>query len=474
LLVNFLFFILKLNEDMSVPYRFLFCILFLFSSFELLAQVDHVLQQNGDPTVEEISQALVPGQVLFKVKNEIRPFCQENAIDHTDLIEWLAVLSPTQLKQNFRLPNRTNKQLPPNPMGLDLIYELRFESEWEVGEVVSHLEKHPAIAYAEPRYIYELFYQPNDPLADTTGGIANQWYLAQVMAREAWDITRGDSSVVIGITDSGISFRHPDLKKNLGVNEEDRIDGLDNDQDGYIDNYRGWDFGGASSTNNFGDNDPSYVSRHGVSVTGISSATPDNRVGSAGAAFNCLYLPVKAAPDDRPGAITHGYESVLYAALQGAKVVNCSWGGRVRSQVGKDVIDYVIEVTQAGIVAACGNAPANLRCYPAAFSNVLSVTNLHFGDTVCCPEGLGLGTTYNYTVDVGAPGWKLSGPTGNTNYEGFSGTSAASPLASAAVAITCAHFPNYTGFQAAQRVRVTTDDHYHITFNQQFLHQLGT
>lgn len=457
------------------------CVLYRLIGYGLMALCGIPLyaQQSQFITPAPVQQALhaqtpfVQGQILFKIDDTYRTFCQENAIDIAGFSEWIERLEPISLSRNFRLPAYAAKNVSKIPFDLDLIYELRFDAAWEMDQVIDHLSSHFAVVYAEPRYIYELFYQPNDPLADTTGGGANQWYLAQIHANEAWNINKGDTSVVIGITDSGISFLHPDLQKNLAVNQGDPPDGIDNDNDGYIDNYRGWDFGGTAG-NGFGDNDPSFRSKHGVSVAGISSATPDNGIGSAGVAFNCRYLPVKASPDNVPSAITHGYESVLYAAEQGAQVINCSWGGRVNSQFAKDVIDYVVEIKKAAVVAACGNAPADLRFYPAAFENVLSVTNLHFEDTVCCPENLGLGTTYNYSVDVGAPGWKLSGPSNDQSYEGFSGTSAASPVAAGVVAITCAHFPDYTGFQAAQRVRVTTDDHYDIPFNQQYLHKLGT
>jgi serine protease len=413
----------------------------------------------------------VSGQILFKIHPQYRAYCQEDKIDIPGLSQRIESLQPLQLRKNFRVSTPAAKRNPSGVPDLSLVYELQFRGPLDLEMAINHLLGHPAVSYAEPRYIYATFLQPNDPLADTTGGGANQWYLAQIMAREAWDLSTGDTSVVIGVTDSGISFLHPDLRKNLAINLQDPPDGIDNDGDGYVDNFRGWDFAGLDG-NGFGDNDPSHVSKHGVSVTGISSATPNNGIGSAGTAYHCRYLPVKASPDSRPDAITHGYESVLYAAQQGAQVINCSWGGRVRSQLAEDVIDYVTLVHQAGVVAACGNTPRDLRFYPAAFDKVLSVTNLQFDDTVCCPGGLG--TTYSYSVDVGAPGWKLSGPTGNSSYEGFSGTSAASPVAAAVVGITCAYFPDYTGFQAAQRVRVTTDAHYQIPFNQEFAGKLGT
>ena len=414
----------------------------------------------------------VEGQILFKISPDFEAHCFGDNLNISSLEAILAQLDPISLKQNFPTAPQAAAKKQEDPFYLHLIYELRYAAPVEIASAINLLQSHSAIAYAEPRYIYESFFQPNDPLADTTLGPANQWYLASIQAREAWDVEQGDTTVIVGITDSGTSYDHPDLKQNIAFNHTDPLDGMDNDSDGYVDNYRGWDFAGVDGQG-VGDNNATYKDdTHGVNVAGIPGATTNNNFGTAGVGFNCRYLPIKASPDNFRGAITHGYEAIYYAASQGAQIINCSWGGRVKSKVAEDVISYVSELQHVAVVAASGNTPLDLRFYPASFKNVLSVTNTQFGDTACCPAGLG--TTYNYAVDVAAPGWKIATTNNSTSFTGFNGTSAASPLASGVVAITLAHFPHYTGLQAAERVRVTTDGIYHIPKNQALQDKLGT
>ena len=122
---------------------------------------------------------------------------------------------------------------------------------------------------------------PNDPLANPT----NQYHLLNVNCFNAWDINKGDSSIVIGITDTGTDPTHPDLMNSVKRNYADVFDGFDNDGDGFIDNYIGWDLGE-------NDNDPSFnANAHGVHVSGLAAATADNNLGGAGTGFNCKFLP---------------------------------------------------------------------------------------------------------------------------------------------------------------------------------------
>ncbi|MEM8902034.1 MAG: hypothetical protein AAGC85_28260, partial [Bacteroidota bacterium] len=124
------------------------------------------------------------------------------------------------------------------------IYTLHLQKGNTVEKAIKLLDAEKEILFAEPYYEYELFYQPNDELADSSEASRNrQWYLDNIRARQAWDLQRNDTSVLIAYVDAGFSFKHPDLQDNLALNYADLPDGLDNDGDGFIDNYRGWDFG---------------------------------------------------------------------------------------------------------------------------------------------------------------------------------------------------------------------------------------
>ncbi|MDP5168767.1 MAG: S8 family serine peptidase, partial [Bacteroidia bacterium] len=348
--------------------------------------------------------------------------------------------------------------LPPTEPGhvdLSRIYAMTLAKGVDPMEAARYLSRFPAIEYAEPWSLHRPFYLPNDPFVDTT--LSNGlWYLWQIHAPEAWDIARGDSSIVVAVIDAG-QTRHVDLYQNIAFNHADPIDGLDNDGDGYADNYEGWDLSG-STYGATEDNDPFVGNSHGLWVAGVSSAIPNNGKGLAGVGLNCRYLPIKAAPDDSLGLIFAGYPAIVYAADQGAQIINCSWGSEFQSKFGQDVVRYATINKRAALIVAAGNSQSELTYYPAGYLEAISVANTSFGDTIFQGEQGYSGSTYDKTVDVSAPGWLIVGCVDNNRYfGGFAGTSFSAPIVSGATGIVMSHFPALTGFQAAQRLRVTAD-----------------
>ena len=135
-------------------------------------------------------------------------------------------------------------------------------------------------------------------------------------------IHQGDTNTVVAVVDAGVAVAHTDLVNQIKYNYGDPINGYDDDFDGYLDNFRGWDFAEKDNNPDIG------VSDHGTWVAGISSAEVNNAFATAGAGFKCKFLPVKVATD--AGIIVRGYEGIVYAAIQGAHIINCSWGVPVR------------------------------------------------------------------------------------------------------------------------------------------------
>jgi serine protease len=402
-----------------------------------------------------LAPAYLPGRLIVKFFPEYRSAIQG---DQLQLASWQGLLAKLPGGSTVRAfpqiaPPLQTRQPGPQAADLSLIFYVQFDPAYPVPRALAALRKHPAIDYIEPWYQQEPFYQPNDPFADTTGGLNSMWHLRQIKAREAWDLQRNDTSIIVGIVDSGTGDGHPDLIDNLAYNYDDPLDGLDNDNDGYVDNYYGWDFGG-SFTGSLGDNDPAVGNVHGTWVTGIVGARADNGIGLPGICFNCEYLPIKAAPDDALGSIYYGYQGIVYAVQQGAQVVNCSWGSSLRSRFGEDVIQFATVNRQAAVIAACGNSDSDMAFYPAAYERVISVANTSYGDT------LFVNSTYHYTVDMAAPGWNIRSTLGSTGYHSWGGTSASAPVVAGAVALVASYFPEYNGYEAAQRVRVTSDDIY--------------
>jgi len=338
------------------------------------------------------------------------------------------------------------------------IYTVMIGEEQDPIEVINSLLENEDVLYAEPYFNHRPLFIPNDP--DAQPG-SNQWYLTNIRAYDAWNIEKGDSSIVIGILDSGVLPEHYDLEENIYKNQDDPINGLDDDEDGLIDNYIGWDI-----ANN--DNNPvSDTDIHGHGVAGISSASTNNGLGIAGVGFKSHFMPIKIF---RSGSnfFSNGYEAIALAADLGCDVINLSWGSAGSfSQAGQDIIDYAVEEKDAVVVAAAGNTNALLNFYPASFKNVLSVAASNISDEKADFS------TYSYNVDLVAPGKSIYVTDGDSTFNIRQGTSFSSPMVAGTAALLRARFPELSAKQIMEKVRVNADDIYDIPFNQSYIGQLG-
>ncbi|HXH99193.1 MAG TPA: S8/S53 family peptidase [Sphingobacteriaceae bacterium] len=332
-------------------------------------------------------------------------------------------------------------------IGLNRIYEVTYSGNAAVEQVINELLLDATIEYAEPRYIFHTSYLPNDPF------ISDQNYLNQIKAPQAWDFVRNSSSVLIGIVDSGSDLEHQDLAANIFLNTADPVNGLDDDRDGYVDNYRGWDFVGKSSSSIVEDNNPdvaSDLSDHGVHVSGIASAVTDNSVGVSSISFNAKLLIVKAGADDDGTSIFRGYEGIKYAVDKGALIINCSWGGSGGGSYGADIINYALS-KGCLVVAAAGNDNTDAPEYPAAYPGVMAVANVTSTDV---RSG---SSNYGYYVDITAPGNAILSTVNNNRYTSFSGTSMSAPMVSSTAALVKSRFPSFNMQQVGEQIRVTAD-----------------
>jgi len=186
---------------------------------------------------------------------------------------------------------------------------------------ISHISN---VQWAEPYYLGQILFFPNDPLYN------KQYALKKISAGEAWNITKGDSTIIIAIVDTGVDWKHPDLRANIWTNPgEIPNNGIDDDHNGYIDDVHGWDFGGLNGTP---DNNPMEDRPdHGTHVAGIASAVTNNNIGVASIGFNSTIMPVKVSQDNiraKNGEplIVYPLKGITYAVDNGAKIINCSWG----------------------------------------------------------------------------------------------------------------------------------------------------
>lgn len=403
----------------------------------------------------------VPGRILLKVNPEHRAACTEGDINIPGVKRLFQELGITSIRKNFPqaepIIGDVRNALGQKLVDLSLIYELQCDTTTDIPAACRLLSGHSSLAYAEPRYIYEtLTTTPNDPY------IVYQWYLDSMHVREAWDYGTGDTNVVVGIIDTGTDFGHEELdNERIAYNYGDPIDGIDNDNDGYIDNFRGWDFGGDSYWAP-ADNFPNYVGTgpgmdHGVLVAGVAVAQANNSKGLAGAGFNTRYVPLKASIDQSLG-ISYGMDAIVYGADKGINILNLSWGSGAFSNYGQDVCNYAAVNKNCLLVAACGNTHSNVFVYPASYNNVLSTAATQTMNGAW-DAGTGTGTTYNFHVDISAPGRNTITSTGNNSYwSGATGTSMSAPLVCAVAALVKAKYPALSNIQAGEVVRTTAQN----------------
>ena len=336
----------------------------------------------------------------------------------------------------------------------------RIHTDQDVIATINQLLQLDEIVYAEPYYLLKPLdeYIPNDIEAAKNG---QQNYLETVQAYEAWAIERSNQDMLIGYLDTGVEFGHQDLADNLYYNEADPINGIDDDQDGYVDNYVGWDF-----ANN--DNDPTAdFSDHGTMVTGMGSASPDNSVGMAGLGFNASYMPIKIFRSE-DNSFAFGYEAIAYAADKGCKVINLSWGGaNAYSQFGQDMINYAVLEKDAVAIAAAGNSGIQENFYPASFDNVLSVAVTDVNGNKVNQ------TTQSYFVDLLAPGNSNYTTKNEDSYGNGSGSSFAAPLVAGVAALVRSKYPELSAPQVMEILRLSTKDVSDQPKNQSFKETLG-
>jgi subtilisin family serine protease len=301
---------------------------------------------------------------------------------------------------------------------------------------------------------------------------------------EAWDLARGDTSVVIGIIDTGVDIGHPDLKTQIYHNpHEIPGNGIDDDGNGFVDDVNGWDFGD-------NDNDPRPhaaidstsgfdTAIHGTHVAGIAAAATDNGEGVASAGWHCRIMPLKIMNSAGHMTEDKAAQAILYAADNGASIINMSFAASPDSTSPGDeaaffqaLMDVAIDANVVPVAAAGNEGVSDLR-YPAACDSVLAVAAT---DEL---QEMSYYTNFGYWVDLNAPGDDIASclPTNYTfdpttlfylefvyGYDGVTpyctqtGTSMATPLVAGVAGLVRARYPSLTAVQVMDHLKATGDD----------------
>ena len=266
----------------------------------------------------------------------------------------------------------------------------------------------------------------------------------------AWNTTLGDSSVIVAVTDDGVDLDHEDLAANIWVNtaEVGGVAGVDDDGNGYIDDFNGWDFSS-------GDNDPNPVGTppdsHGTHVAGIVAAATNNATGVAGTAGGATIMPVRFYGS---GAWTSTviFDSYTYATDNGADIITTSYN--INGWVGDPTFTAGVQYAYDQGVLHFNSAGNGNELNPArqAFQQLVLVASTTSSDARSSFSN------YGYGVDVAAPGSSIFSTLPNDTYGTKSGTSMAAPNAAGVAALIWSANPSWTRDQVAAQLMATADN----------------
>ncbi|MGB0862193.1 MAG: S8 family serine peptidase [Saprospiraceae bacterium] len=404
-------------------------------------------------------------EIIVKIK-EIIPYQYQKgktrlgitAIDQiNEQLEVSTIEKLIQSKPKKQMSNRPNT---------DKILVIKFSKSVDIGQLVQDYVATEIFEYVEPNFIGHSGgvqgYTPNDP------NYSSQWQFkndgtfnssatagADMNMETAWDITTGDSSVVVAILDSGMKLNHPEISNRLWGNSMDSNgNGIDDDQNGFIDDARGWDFA-------YSDNMPVDDHGHGTNVGSIVGMEGDNGIGLSGVDWNCKLMIAKILKDDNSGFYSWWTAAIYYAVDNGADVINMSVGGSSFSATMKSAVDYA-HANDVVVIACMMNNDNNVPNYPAAYANTIAVGATGVDDSRVSPFFWSntSGSSFGNHIDLSAPGSPIYGLSynSNANFNSYwGGTSQAAPQVTGVVALIKALDP-LLGVEAIRDILKNTSD----------------
>jgi subtilisin family serine protease/photosystem II stability/assembly factor-like uncharacterized protein len=439
-------------------YAVLLAALLLLSGYDAFArEKEKPRHQDSSATAREGTIQAAPNLLIVKMKPTAAFSAGETSFGVATVDAILKRIGVTRVTAFHRNPSAISKGIPsPEASSLARLFRIHFSDAADPRILAKELSADPSVEYAEPYYLFPLTYTPNDPM------LAQQYAISLLKLPEAWDVTKGDSTIVIGDVDTGVDWSHEDLRSSIYINKgewgtsgELSNNGRDDDNNGKVDDYHGWDFVGAGSAQSpVPDNNPmDGALGHGTNTSSCAAATADNGIGIAGTSYRSKVLPIKVASDNSAG-LSEGYDGIIYAADMGCKLINCSWGGTgAYSQALQDVINYAF-AKGALVVGSAGNDPIDndvVPHWPSSYSHVLNVGSVESSGAVST------WATYGASVHVYAPGRAVLMARKGGGYTTADGTSFSSPITAGVAALVMAVHPNWTPDQVAAQLRVTSD-----------------
>jgi subtilisin family serine protease len=284
------------------------------------------------------------------------------------------------------------------------------------------------------------------PFSDVPNLGGNNWGLDMINAPAVWGNGYTGNGIVVAVIDTGVDYNHNDLRNNIWTNSgEIAGNGIDDDGNGYVDDFQGWNFDG-NNNNTLDDNG------HGTHVSGVI-AGENNGYGVTGVAYNAKIMPVKVLNSSGSGSYSAIADGIYYAVNNGANVINLSLGGDFSSRTLKSAIEYA---SSKGVIVvmAAGNDGGSLPGYPARYADKSGIAvgavdqNANFTD-------FSNRAGSNELAYVTAPGKSIYSTIPGNEYANYSGTSMASPFVAGVVALMLSANPTLTESQIRQIITGT-------------------
>jgi gliding motility-associated-like protein len=338
--------------------------------------------------------------------------------------------------------------------GLDRVFVVNFNSKYSNEQILS-LGSHPMVSLIELVPVYEFFHTPND------FNTSRMWHLDKIKARDAWNIEKGGKNILIAVVDDGIDTAHSEFQSSIWKNtNEIANNGIDDDNNGYIDDIFGWDMAD-------NDNNPSVTSSnnlsHGTHCAGIAAARTNNNNGISSISYFSKIMTIKCGRNGS-SQIFNPYQGVEYAIENGARIISMSWGGGSYSYI-YETIFAVAAQNNILCIAAAGNSSTNAKMYPAGYNNVIAVGSTTTTDTKSSFSN------YGNWIDVMAPGSSIYSTVPGNNYATYSGTSMACPMVSGLCALMLSRNPNLSATQVESCLKNTCDNI--DSANQSYIGSIG-
>ena len=337
-----------------------------------------------------------------------------------------------------------------NLAALRRTYYVRYSADDDPRDVAKALMDVPGVTYAETHGVpvlanrlmgSDVTVEPDDSL------YSEQTYLRHMRLPEAWDIVKGEDGappVVIAIVDTGGDWRHEDMLANVWTNANEIPDnGIDDDNNGFIDDVHGVNMLNGDDA----DNDP-YTpggDPHGTQVAGAAGAVTDNGAGVAGAAWNARLMHIQGS-----------YPGILYAAANGADVINTSWYSIGGGEMEVQVLDLATDMGALVVAAAANDGWNNddFVYYPPTHPRVLTV-----GATAKDSRRKAGFSNYGKGVDVFVPGAGIVTTAPDGEYTpAIDGTSFASPLVSGVAALVKTRYPDISPDALREQIRLSSEN----------------